>query len=102
MKITIKFLFLSISIIVFIFCPVNPVSIVLSPGYGCANAETVDCLSKYHTAISCIKSKQREQGSIISEHLNEKSSGHTTVKMLEIPEKQLNDTIGHGGILDTR
>ncbi|MCP5004165.1 MAG: hypothetical protein GY941_09530 [Planctomycetes bacterium] len=54
----------------------------------------MEYLSKYNTAISCIKSKQTEKGSIISEHLNEKSSGHTTVKMLEIPENQLNDTIG--------
>ena len=44
-------------------------------------------------AITKIRNEQTATGSIVSEHLNVKRNGHTTVKMLEIPENQLSDTI---------
>ena len=47
----------------------------------------------YRTPITEIKNKQTETGSVISEHVNIKKNGYTTVKMLEIPEHQLSDVI---------
>jgi len=40
-------------------------------------------------AITKIKNGQTATGSIVSEHINKKDNGQTTVKMLEIPEHQL-------------
>ena len=45
------------------------------------------------SAITKIRHEQTATGSIVSEHLNVKRNGHTTVKMLEIPEHQLSDII---------
>jgi len=53
----------------------------------------------YQTAIINIKSRQTETDSIISEHVNVKKNGYTTVKMLEIPGYQLSDVIDEWGQL---
>jgi hypothetical protein len=53
----------------------------------------------YQTAIVNIKSRQTETDSIISEHVNVKKNGYTTVKMLEIPEYQLSEVIEQWGQL---
>jgi hypothetical protein len=53
----------------------------------------------YQTAIIKIKNKQIETGSIVSEHVNVKKNGYTTVKMLEIPGYQLSDVIEQWGQL---
>ncbi|GJQ60595.1 MAG: hypothetical protein D8M57_13795 [Candidatus Scalindua sp. AMX11] len=45
-------------------------------------------------AITEIKNRQTATGSIVSEHVNKKDNGQTTVKLLEIPEHQLVDIIG--------
>ncbi|MHC4270617.1 MAG: hypothetical protein ACYSTS_19475 [Planctomycetota bacterium] len=44
-------------------------------------------------AITKIKNEQTATGSIVSEHVNKKDNGQTTVKMLEIPEYQISDII---------
>jgi hypothetical protein len=49
------------------------------------------------SAITEIKNGQTATGSIVSEHVNKKDNGQTTVKMLEIPEHQLTDIIGQWG-----
>ncbi len=51
------------------------------------------------SAITKIRNEQTATGSIVSEHLNVKRNGHTTVKMLEIPENQLSDIIQQWGKL---
>ena len=53
----------------------------------------------FQTAIKNIKNKQTEAGSIVSEHVNVKKNGYTTVKMLEIPRYQLSDVIEQWGQL---
>ncbi len=45
------------------------------------------------SVITKIKNEQTATGSIVSEHVNKKDNGQTTVKMLEIPEHQLSGII---------
>jgi len=45
------------------------------------------------SAITKIRNEQTAAGSVVSEHVNKKGNGQTTVKMLEIPEHQLSGTI---------
>ena len=99
MQIANKILFFTIIVLFFILAPIYPVSIVFRTESECANAETLESLNQYQTEIAYIKNKQTRKGSVISEHVNAKKSGHTTVKMLEIPENQLADTIGQWGNL---
>ncbi|WP_133112098.1 hypothetical protein [Candidatus Scalindua japonica] len=49
--------------------------------------------TEVQSAITKIKNEQTSTGSMVSEHLNVKENGQTTVKMLEIPEQQLSDII---------
>ncbi|MDR4503238.1 MAG: hypothetical protein MRK01_00420 [Candidatus Scalindua sp.] len=93
MQITIRILIFSMALCIFVIDPINPVSKVLRTGSECANAETVESYTQYQAAITCIKNRQTGKGSVVSDHVNEKKSGHTTVKLLEIPENQLTDTI---------
>ncbi len=73
--------------------PVNPLSPMISIGPEQSYAATPTIPAIYQTAIINIKNKQTETGSIISEHVNVKKNGYTTVKMLEIPGYQLSDVI---------
>jgi hypothetical protein len=58
-----------------------------------AYATATKISAETQSAITKIRNEQTATGSIVSEHLNVKRNGHTTVKMLEIPENQLSDTI---------
>ena len=51
-----------------------------------AYAAATEISTEDQSAITKIKNEQTAIGSMISEHLNVKRNGHTTVKMLEIPE----------------
>lgn len=57
-------------------------------------AATTQISAEDQSAIIKIKNEHTATGSIVSEHVNKKSNGQTTVKMLEIPEHQLTDIIG--------
>jgi len=87
-----KTLYVSLIALSFIINPVNPVSIMSNPGPEEVQ-ETTAIPANDQTAITKIKREQTEAGSVISEHVNEKENGQTTVKMLEIPERQLSDII---------
>lgn len=91
----------SISVIVlsFMISPVNPLSPVINIGPAQIYAATPSIPTKYQTAITEIKNRQTETGSMVSEHTNIKKNGYTTVKMLEIPECQLTDVIDQWGQL---
>ncbi len=93
MQITFRILCFTISILILIIFPIKPASLVFRNGSDCVNAGTIKKLVKYQMAIERIKNRQTRKGTVVSEHVNEKESGHTTVKMLEIPENQLTDTI---------
>lgn len=93
MHIITKIFIISMSTLVFIIDPINFVSIALRNESVWVSAETIERLDQYQTEIASIKNKQTKNGSIVSEHVNEKKSGHTTIKLLEIPEAQLTDTI---------
>ena len=93
MQITIKSLIFKITIFSFIINPLGPVSALFNRCPMQAYAESSTIPDKYQSEISKIIREQTDSGSIISEHLNEKESGHTTIKMLEIPEHQLTETI---------
>lgn len=58
-----------------------------------AYATTSKISAEDQSAITKIKNEQTVTGSIVSEHVNKKDNGQTTVKMLEIPEHQLSDII---------
>ena len=66
---------------------VNPLSPIINIGPEQIFAATPTIPVKYQTAITEIKSRQTGSDSIISEHVNVKKNGYTTVKMLEIPKK---------------
>jgi hypothetical protein len=83
----------------FTISPVNPLSSVINIGPEQTYAATPTIPTKYQTAITEIKYRQTEAGSIISAHVNVKKNGYTTVKMLEIPECQLSDVIEQWGQL---
>ena len=91
--------YISFIILAFTISPVNPLSPVTYIGPGQVYAETPVIPAKYQKAIINIKSKQTETDSIISEHINVKKNGYTTVKMLEIPEYQVSDIIEQWGQL---
>jgi hypothetical protein len=92
-----KTLYISLVTFYLITSPVTPVSIMsaimsnIDPQEAYAVTTTIP--AKYQPAITKIKDEQTETGSMVSEHVNELGSGHTTVKMLEIPEHQLSDII---------
>jgi hypothetical protein len=79
--------------------PVNPLSRIINIGPGQTYAATPTIPAKYQTAITEIKNRQTETGSIISEHINVKKNGYTTIKMLEIPGYQLSGVIEQWGQL---
>ena len=91
--------YISFIILAFTISPVNPLSPLINIGPEQTYAETPVIPAKYQTAIINIKSKQTETDSIISEHVNVKKNGYTTVKMLEIPEYQVSDIIEQWGQL---
>ncbi|GJQ60028.1 MAG: hypothetical protein D8M57_18625 [Candidatus Scalindua sp. AMX11] len=99
MRKSIKITLISICVLIGIIAPINFTSLVFCFGYESTYAATIKSLVKYQAAIECIKNKQTGKGSVVSEHVNEKKSGHTTVKMLEIPEDQLKNTIHQWGNL---
>ncbi len=86
-------LYISVIILGFTISPVNLLSPVINIGPEQTYAATPTIPAKYQTAIINIKNKHTETGSIISEHINIKKNGYTTVKMLEIPGHQLSDVI---------
>ena len=92
-------LYVSFIILGFTISPVNPLSPIINIGPEQIYAATPTIPTKYQTAITEIKNRQTETGSIISEHVNVKKNGYTTVKMLEIPEYQLSDVIEQWGQL---
>ena len=89
-----KTLYISLFALALIINPANPVSTMFNIGPKEAYAVTTTIPAQYQSAITKIKDEQAETGSMVSEHVNEMKSGHTTVKMLEIPEHQLSDIIG--------
>ena len=93
MQITTRSLIFRITVFSFIINPLNPLSALFNRCTKHAYAESTIIPDKYQSSISKIIREQTDSGSIVSEHLNEKESGHTTVKMLEIPEHQLTETI---------
>ena len=86
-------LYISFIILGFTISPVNPLSSMINIGPEQTYAATPAIPAIYQTAIINIKSRQTETDSIISEHVNVKKNGYTTVKMLEIPGYQLSDVI---------
>ncbi|MFV1977696.1 MAG: hypothetical protein ACC651_18290, partial [Candidatus Scalindua sp.] len=92
-------LYISFIILGFTISPVNPLypMINIGPEQTYAAMPTIPAI--YQTAIIKIKNKQIKTGSIVSEHINIKKNGYTTVKMLEIPEYQLSDVIEQWGQL---
>ncbi len=88
-----KTLYISLIALSLVINPANPVLTMFNTGPKEAYAATITIPAKYQSAITKIKNEQTETGSIISEHVNELRSGHTTVKMLEISEHQLSDII---------
>lgn len=58
-----------------------------------AYAEESKISAENRSAITKIKNEQTAPGSMVSEHINKKDNGQTTIKMLEIPEHQLSDII---------
>ncbi len=91
--------YISLVILAFTISPINPFSPVAYIGSDHVYAATTTIPAKYQTAIIEIKSKQTDTDSIISEHINGKKNGYTTVKMLEIPRYQLSDAIERWGQL---
>jgi hypothetical protein len=49
-------------------------------------AAATEISTEDQSAITKIRNEQTATGSMVSEHLNVKRNGHTTVKMLEIPD----------------
>ena len=91
--------YISVVVLSFMISPVNPLSPVINIGPAQIYAATPSIPTKYQTAITEIKNRQTETGSMVSEHTNIKKNGYTTVKMLEIPECQLTDVIEQWGQL---
>jgi hypothetical protein len=92
-------LYISIIILILTISPINPLSSVINVGPVQIYAATHTIPTKYQTAITEIKNRQLATGSVISEHINIKKNGYTTVKMLEIPEYQLSNVIEQWGQL---
>jgi len=88
-----KSLFIGFVVLGLTINPLNPLSTMSNPCAEEAHETTTAITAKDQTAITKIKSEQIEEGSVVSEHVNEKENGQTTVKMLEIPEHQLTDII---------
>ena len=99
MQRTKRIFYISVIVLSFMISPVNPLSPVINIGPAQIYAATATIPTKYQTAITEIKYRQTEAGSMISEHTNIKKNGYTTVKMLEIPECQLSDVIEQWGQL---
>ncbi|WP_133111938.1 hypothetical protein [Candidatus Scalindua japonica] len=95
----IRTIYISFIILAFTINPVNPLSPLAYIGHKEVYAATSAIPAKYQTAIINIRDRQADTGSIISEHVNIKKNGYTTVKMLEIPEHQLSDVIEQWGQL---
>tara|TARA_B100000959_G_C14653171_1_gene489196 strand:- start:167 stop:418 length:252 start_codon:yes stop_codon:yes gene_type:complete len=62
--------YISVIILGFMISPVNPLSPVINIGPAQIDAATNTIPTKHQTAITEIKNKQTETGSIISEHTN--------------------------------
>lgn len=92
-------LYISIIILVLTISPINPFSSVINVGPAQIYAATQTIPTKYQTAITEIKNRQLATGSVISEHINIKKNGYSTIKMLEIPGHQLSDVIEQWGRL---
>ena len=92
-------LYISVIMLGFTISQANPLSSIINIGPEQIYAATQTIPAKYQTAIINIKNRQTETGSIISEHVNVKKNGYTTVKMLEIPGEQLSDVIEQWGQL---
>ncbi len=92
MQKTKKTLYICLIVLSLTINPANPVSVMFSIGTKEAYAATT-IPAKDQPAITKIKREQTETGSMVSEHVNKMRSGHTTVKMLEIPEYQLSGII---------
>ncbi|MFQ5715130.1 MAG: hypothetical protein ACE5GU_13970 [Candidatus Scalinduaceae bacterium] len=92
-QITKKTLYINLTAFYLVISPVITVSIMSNIDPQEAYAVTTTIPAKYQTAITKIRNEQIETGSMVSEHVNELESGHTIVKMLEIPEHQLSDII---------
>ncbi len=92
MQKTKKTLYICLIVLSLTINPANPVSVMfsISPRHAYA-ATTIP--AKDQPAITKIKREQTETESMVSEHVNKMRSGHTTVKMLEIPEHQLSGII---------
>lgn len=88
-----RIFYISFITLVITISPVNPLSPVTYLGPKQVYAATPAIPTKYQRAIINIKNNQTGIDSIISEHVNTKKNGYTTVKMLEIPGHQLSDVI---------
>ncbi len=88
-----KGLFIGFIVLGLTMNPLNHLSTMSSPCTEEAHETTTAIPAQDQTAITKIKSEKIEAGSMVSEHVNEKENGQTTVKMLEIPEHQLSDII---------
>ena len=73
--------------------PTNPLLTKFRLGPKDAFALTTSIPAEDQSTINKIKNEQSESGSMVSVHVNKKKNGHTTIKMLEIPEYQLSDVI---------
>jgi len=58
-----------VCVFILITVPVNSTSLFFCVGSESAYAGTIKNLVKYQAAIECIKNKQTEKGSIVSEHV---------------------------------
>jgi hypothetical protein len=94
-----RIFYISVIMLGFTISQANPLSSIINIGPEQIYAATQTIPAKYQTAIINIKNRQTETGSIISEHINVKKNGYTTVKMLEIPGEQLSDVIEQWGQL---
>ncbi len=97
-----KGLFLGIIAFYFTVNPPYPASTLCNMGIKDAHAVSLKIPAECQSAMTRIKSKQTAAGSIISEHINVKSNGYVTVKMLEIPEHQISQVIEQWEILGNR
>lgn len=87
-----KTLYISLIALGLTITPANPASTILNIGPKKAYAANA-IPAEDQSAITKIKNEQTETGSVVSEHVNEKRSGHTNVKLLKIPEQQLSKII---------
>ncbi len=94
-----RILYIIAIVLVFKISPVGPLSPIINIGPEQIYADTPKVSASCQLAITEIKKRQAETGSIISEHTTIKRNGYSTVKMLEIPGYQLTDVIEQWGQL---